>query len=112
MTPEQTRQLLLDVLAAHTAEINGKFDVINEKLDNIEVQTKRTNGRVTKLEEKTSVLEINDLTHINECPNVARIQRLENTDLEKKSIFRFITVVFGVCATVATIVIAYFEMKK
>ena len=112
MTPEQTRQLLLDVLSTHTAEINGKFNVINEILERIEVQTTKTNGRVNKLEEKAIILELNDVKHLSECPHAARIQSLENTENRKNGVYKFLAVAFGVCTALATLVIAYFEMKK
>ena len=109
---EEIRQLLLDVISSHTAEVDGKFNVIHEKLERIEAQTTKTNGRVNKLEEKTEILKINDIEHITHCPNSEKIQLLMNSETKRIGIYKFVTIVAGVCATLATLVISYLELKK
>lgn len=44
----EMRELLIDVLSAHTAEVDGKFELIKQELEQIKTQTTKTNGRVTK----------------------------------------------------------------
>ena len=109
---QSIRQIFSDVIAVHTAETDGKFELIKFELKSIKEQTTKTNGRVTKLEEKTETLKINDIEHITHCPNVSRIEALELSESGKQKIYKFITVLFGVCTALATLVIAYFEMKK
>lgn len=104
------RQLLTDVLATHTAQIDGKFELIKQELGQIKEQTTKTNGRVTRLEEKTEVLKINDIEHVTHCPHASRIQSLENSELSKKSIYKFIGVAAAAIAAIASIVIAFFSL--
>lgn len=60
--------------------INANFLNVNERLDRIEEQTKKTNGRVTELEQK-------ELTHIITCPNVSKIEKI-NEELTEYKMFK------------------------
>lgn len=48
------RQMITDLLAIHTENIEGKFNVIRVELSAIKEQTTKTNGRVTRNEEAVS----------------------------------------------------------
>jgi hypothetical protein len=48
---EEFKEFITMSLAGHSAKFESQFDIINIKLTNIEEQTKKTNGRVNKLEE-------------------------------------------------------------
>ena len=77
-------------IAAQNELINSKFDLVHLELKQIKEQVVKTNGRVNKLEEKTEQLKINDIDHIVHCPNVSKIQALENKQAENAGIKKFI----------------------
>ena len=112
---DEIREMLGDVLAAHNEKIDGKFNLINEKLERIEAQTTKTNGRVNKLEDKTEQLKINDIEHIINCPLVSRVKTIEETEQFKKGELRMITILSTVTASIAAIIISiaaiYFNNK-
>lgn len=54
--------------------LNARFENIDDRLDRIETQTTKTNGRVNELEKK-------ELTHIMTCPQTKKIEDI-NTRLE------------------------------
>jgi hypothetical protein len=60
--------------------INARFENVEDRLDRIEEQTKKTNGRVTELEQK-------ELTHIITCPNVPKIEKI-NEELTEYKMFK------------------------
>lgn len=105
------RLMLTDVVNVLAAELNGKLDLINNEVGHIKVQTTLTNGRVTKLEEKTQTLRENEIDHLARCPNMVRIQTLENNETSRNGVFRFVKIATGVIATLATIIIAWLELK-
>lgn len=104
------RQMFTDVLSGHTQEINGRYNVIHSNLIQIKEQTTKTNGRVTALEDKLEKLEKTEIQHIINCPNTKRIGELENNELGRKSIFRFVSIVALVVASVTGLVIAVMEI--
>ena len=72
------------------SDMNNGFKNLNTKLDNqakdlnrIELQTIKTNGRVSDLEKKTANMELDEVRHIINCPQISEIEVLRN-DLEKK----------------------------
>jgi predicted nuclease with TOPRIM domain len=108
----EIRQMLTDVLAGHTSEINGRYNVIHSNLIQIKEQTTKTNGRVTALEDKLEKLEKTEIQHIINCPNTGRISVLETAEISRKSVFRFVSIVAVVAASTAGIVIAIIELVK
>ena len=106
----EIRQMLTDILAGHTNEINGRYNVIHSNLIQIKEQTTKTNGRVTALETKLDTLEKTEIQHVINCPNTKRISELENNELGRKSIYRFIGTVAFVIFSVAGLVIAVMEI--
>lgn len=84
------RQMLTDVLATHTAIVDGKFNLIDEKLDRIETQTVKTNGRVNKHDEE--------------------LRALENSDLSRKTVISFTTRAIAITATITAVVVAIVEL--
>ena len=131
----EIRQMFTDIMGTHTAQtdskleaINGKIDVINVKVNSIEIQTTKTNGRVTKLEDKVEnienkialkieniddridVLRTNDVEHILHCPNVSKIQKLEEQQISRKSVINFLLLEIGVISTILGIALALFKL--
>ena len=85
------------------AEINGKFDVVNTKLERIDGQTTKTNGRVTALELKPEHNALN-------CPYHEVIQGLvddqKTTNAIKKWKLAAITmagIIIGAIGTIITV---------
>jgi len=60
------------------ATFKGRFEVINYKLDAIETQTTRTNGRVTDLEGKVDELERDGIRRLNTCPQKETFEMIGN----------------------------------
>ena len=138
-------QIINQALQLHTSETNNKLSEINAKIDvrdtffegelkvikvkleSIEEQTKKTNGRVTKLEDNNKdteekingqmkimnssieVLKTNDIEHILHCPNLSRIKDLEDTQLTNKSILKFIVLLLSGLSALALIIIAAYQ---
>lgn len=113
MTDKDTaamRQILTDVLAVHTAEINGQFNLIKQELHFIKDQTTKTNGRVTRHDELFHKMELIEKDHFLKCPNTERISTLEDDRTGKKSIESFVVKVGMFVAAVTGIVIAIIEL--
>ncbi|MCG8307180.1 MAG: hypothetical protein MI975_07280 [Cytophagales bacterium] len=57
--------------------LQSEFAHLREILEAIHEEAKKTNGRITKLEEKVTDLELNDKEHIINCPQNRRLERIE-----------------------------------
>lgn len=75
---EAVRQILESLISVHTAQIDGKFEVIKNELQHIKEQTTRTNGRVNKHDEQIRSLREADIQHIIDCPVESRIVHVES----------------------------------
>jgi hypothetical protein len=82
--------LIEEKLKGVKRDVNNGFRNLNLKLDNqktdlkrIELQTIKTNGRVTDLEKKTSQIELHEVEHMVTCPQIEIINELKE-DLEEK----------------------------
>lgn len=93
-----------------------KFKTVQTTLNSIEEQVKKTNGRVTKLEEVTQSLILKDATHLLNCPQGNRIKEIENeienyktkmnTDLEEYNFFkRYPKIAIGTIAFLVVIML-------
>ena len=114
MTANETaaiRQMLTDVISTHTAEINGKFLVIDEKLNSITIQTTRTNGTVKCNTEDILKLKESSLTHFTSCPVSQRVKGLEDKELSRNGIKQFVIRTAGWIIASATLIIAFLEYK-
>lgn len=115
-------------ISMSSVETHSKFEIIKVQLDSIEEQTKKTNGRVTKLEELNSVykdkieselksinarvdiLKTNDIEHVLHCPNVSKIKSIEDSQLTTKSIYKFIGLLIGGLGTLALIILTALQI--
>lgn len=93
MTTEEraeVRQMLTDILSGHHEELKGRLNVIQANLVRVETQTTKTNGRVTAIEDKIEILEKEEIKHTVNCPNVVRIKSLEDAEISRKAIVKFV----------------------
>jgi hypothetical protein len=81
LTMTKDEKLLIDEKFHGLASlINARFENVEDRLERIEGQTTKTNGRVSALEEK-------ELTHIITCPNVPKIEKI-NEELAEYKMFK------------------------
>ncbi len=66
--------------------INAHFQNVEDKLERIETQTTKTNGRVTLAENKINELERKELTHIQTCPQAPKVEKI-NEELSEYRLF-------------------------
>ena len=85
MTPQdrtEVREMLTDILSGHLEKIEGQYRLMTNQLANIEIQTTKTNGRVSHVEEKVNELENDILKHPVNCTPAKEIKEIK-TDLEE-----------------------------
>lgn len=87
---DEARQMINDVIGKPLEEIIGRLNVIQANLVRVEGQTTKTNGRVTACEDKIETLEKDEIKHAVNCPNLLRLKTLEEAEISRKAIIRFI----------------------
>lgn len=69
--------------------LEEKFDNVHSKLDLIHEQTKETNGTVKEHEERIVLLEKEDLVHYQNCPQIKRIDKIDESLMEYKMMKKY-----------------------
>ena len=102
----EAREMLNDILSGHLQKIEGQYRVIQSQLSSIEIQTTRTNGRVTELESKVDKVEKDIITHPINCNQVGEIKKIRE-DLEEYRFFKKYPKVFIGIILVAAVITWY-----
>jgi hypothetical protein len=89
MDIQELKQILSDKLEENRALIESKFEIIELKLNNIQEQTTKTNGRVTALENEMIIVQKNEIKHNLACPQLPIIRDLQRENDNQKSIKNF-----------------------
>lgn len=124
MTPkeiDEIKELLHIYSTANNAKLEAKFDVIDYKLDSINDHLKIQNGRVSKSEQaiaefitKFAVLESEDKDYLSNrvatCPQLSRIQSVEQDIVTKKEIKKYFVSTIGVIVVLLTIITAIINL--
>ena len=103
------RDLLNEKFSRVYAQMDANFDLIHEKLKNIEDQTKKTNGRVNKLEDEVEIIKLNEKDHLINCPQTYKIERIEDNLLEYKFMKKYPKIsiiamgIFGITLIILTL---------
>lgn len=92
---EPEKELIEEKFKGLHALLHARFENVEDRLDRIEEQTTKTNGRVTKLEDKQHASEIIAATHVINCPNVSKIKAIEDDLLEYKFSKKYPKIFYG-----------------
>jgi hypothetical protein len=108
----EVRQMLTDIMEGHLQKIEGQYRLMTNQLSNIEIQTTKTNGRVTDLERNLKKLEkevSEDLPHsIDGCPQGPTITELRDNMVTSRVIRNSIIVsITGASAILAMVWVVY-----
>lgn len=110
----EMKDMMEELLQSYISHVNSKFEIIDHKLDAIETQTKRTNGRLTKAEENIVDLKISEKTHdnnhVNSCPHKDKIRRLEDSQLTNITVKRFLKQMVGIISLVVGIAVGIISL--
>ena len=77
---KQELELIDEKFKGLASLINARFENVEDRLERIEGQTTKTNGRVTSLEHK-------ELTHIQSCPVAPKVEKI-NEELAEYKMFK------------------------
>jgi len=99
----EIKEILHDYVSGVMARVDSKFEIIDIKLDNIYDQTKKTNGRVTVLEDKEN-------NRMSTCPNVSKIRVLEDNALQTKSVKKWIVGTVSIFGILMSIVFILYKL--
>lgn len=107
---EEVRQLLTDILSGHVEKIDGQYRVIRSQLSAIEIQTTKTNGRVTDLESKVVNVEKDLLTHPVNCNQVNEIKEIRKDLEEYRMLKKYPKVGIGILVVAA--ILAWYGFRQ
>ena len=100
---KEMKELFQDMLEVVNTKHNAEYEMINYKLDQITAQVLKTNGRVTKLEEK-------ELVHISTCPLNDKVRVLEDNQLTNKSVKNWVVGSITITSIVVTVLMAALKL--
>jgi len=102
---DEIRQMLQDVMAGHLNEINGRFNILHSNLVGIKDQVTIANGRTRKLEDAVTELRQSEITHVVNCPVAPRVKLLEDGEISRKSISKFIILMITMSAAIGGLIV-------
>ncbi len=79
MENKDFRDLIDEKFANVQRQLDLRFNNMQKTLDSIEEQTKKTNGKVLKLEDKMQNVELQEATHSIRCPKAKDFEHLEQS---------------------------------
>ena len=79
-------ELLMQRLDSQTTLINAQFSAVNSQFDGIIKRFDTLNGKVGRHDQKIIDLDKADSDHINKCPNLEKIRKVEDALLTQRSI--------------------------
>jgi hypothetical protein len=106
----EIRQMLTDILSGHTEEMKGRFNVIHTNLIQIKEQTTKTNGRVTSLENEMETVKREELLHVVNCPVIGRVKSLEEKELSRKAVVKFLLLIGGISGGIAGLIVGVLQI--
>lgn len=74
---ESIKELFEEKLKGLHIKIDSEFEVLNNRLETIEEQVKKTNGRTVKLEELSNIHTLAINTQQINCPNTLKIAAMD-----------------------------------
>jgi hypothetical protein len=86
---KQEEALFNEKLNGITTLINARFTNVDNMLEAIHTEAKRTNGRVSKLEEFKEITQSRYDRRLAECPNAETIKKIDNSLLEYNFILKY-----------------------
>lgn len=99
------KDFIVDKFTILTTLVNAHFIAVDERLAEIERQTKATNGRVTELEK-------GQIKHIIDCPVLSKVQKI-NDDLEDyRVVLKHPRIFIGVIVFLVIIALATFTAES
>lgn len=111
----EVRQMLTDIIAGPLNEVRGELKLANSKLGSIDNQTKITNGRVNKLEERVHDLENADpepptLHTVADCAQATVIQDLRDNMISTKAIKKAIVQTLASSAAIVAVLYTIYKV--
>ena len=106
----EERDLINEKFTGVFGRLDSNFELLHQKLTAIEEQTKKTNGRVNALEEKTRLLELQNATHDSMCPQIPAIKKLQEDVNKVKTVKNFILGALAVIASASAIVYTFIKI--
>ena len=98
------KELFEEKLKSLHIQLNSEFEVLNNRLETIEEQVKKTNGRTIKLEELTNLHTLSINQYSNKCPQEARIRTVEDNLLTGFTVKKWIIGTLGVISIIVGII--------
>ena len=99
---KEIKEMLQDCMSGNHARTESKFDVINLKLDNLIIQTTKTNGRVGVLEDKAHDFDY----HVKNTEDYnQKIRKLEDTTLSQQSVKKFMLWMFSAGLAIGSLIV-------
>ncbi len=89
-TNKEVEVLINQVINKCNSKSSSAYEVINYKLDSIEAQTTRTNGRLTDVEKKVQNIEIDKASRLASCPQSEIIKQIHETTISTNEMRRII----------------------
>lgn len=89
MTNEDLKELFEEKFKRVYAEISSNAEIAQQMLNQILEQTKKTNGRVNKLEEETANLKLKENNHILSCPQAPKIDKINEELMEYRILKKY-----------------------
>lgn len=96
LNDEQLKALMKGIIESYSQSNSNHYEIINYKLDSIETQTTKTNGRLSEVENKVKEIEIDNAKRVLTCPQNKKIEELVNSSMSilamRKIVIRGITI--------------------